>query len=338
MRRFILRTTIAAILGVAASAAVAQSGDALYRGKQIRMVVASGAGGGYDTYARVLIRHMGRHIPGEPTFVAQNMEGAGGITAANWAYNIAPKDGTTLLSPFNLNMLEPLFGNKLARFEPLKFEWLGSMGRQSATCAVLKTSGINSIEDAKKREVIMAASGATSNAATTPRIINEMIGSKFKVITGYGTTEGRLAVERGEAHGLCQAWATLKATMPGWLQNNLVNILVQTGSGRDKDLPNVPLLSELVQDATDKAVLRLLNLPEDAGRQFIMPPGTPPEMVAVLRKAFDATMTDPDFLAEATKAILDIDPIDGATIQRLLTEAYAAPAPVVARASALMGR
>jgi tripartite-type tricarboxylate transporter receptor subunit TctC len=327
-----------AVAAIASHGAVAQSSEPPYKGKQIKMVIASGPGGGYDTYARVLSRYMPKHIPGEPTFINQNMDGAGGITAANWAYNIAPKDGTVILSPFNSVMFEPLFGNKAAKYDPLAFAWLGSIGKQPAVCVTWKASPVTSLEDAKARESIMAASGIASNSATTPKIINEMIGTKFKIVPGYGTTEGRLAVERGEADGLCQAWGTLRTTVPGWLQNNQVNILVQTGSARDKELPNVPLLSDLVSSPTDKAVLKLLNLPEDAGRPFIMPPGTPVEMAAILRKAFQATMSDPEFLAEAQKVSMDIDPVDGMEIQTMLAAAYASPAPVVARASSLLGR
>jgi len=330
---------LALAAGLLASAgAAAQSDESLFKGKQMRMVIASGAGGGYDTYARVVSRHMARHIPGQPAFVNQNMDGAGGLNAANWAFNVAPKDGTVILSPFNSIFYEPLFGNKAAQYDPRKFEWLGSVGKQQQTCLTWHTSPIKTIEDAMKREAVFAASGAASNSATTPKIVNQMIGTKFKVITGYGSTESRLAVERGEAEGLCQSWGTLKTAAPGWLQNKQITVLLQTGSSRQKDLPDVPLLSEKVSGAENQAVLALLNFPEDAGRPFVMPPGSPAPMVAALRKAFDATVADKEFLAEANKVAMEIEPMSGAEVQRLLAAAYETPQPLIVKATELLNR
>ncbi len=318
--------------------ATAQSDESLFKGKQMRMVIASGAGGGYDTYARVVSRFMVRHIPGQPAFINQNMDGAGGLTAANWAFNVAPKDGTVILSPFNSIFYEPLFGNKAAQYDPRKFEWLGSVGKQQQTCLTWHTSPIKTIEDAMKRETVFAASGAASNSATTPKIVNQMIGTKFKVITGYGSTESRLAVERGEAEGLCQSWGTLKTAAPDWWQNKQITVLVQTGSSRQKDLPDVPLLSEKVSGAENRAVLALLNFPEDAGRPFVMPPGSPAPMVAALRKAFDATMADKEFLAEANKVAMEVEPMSGAEVQRLLVAAFATPQALIDKATELLNR
>lgn len=324
--------------GLAAEPLAAQSVESVYKGKQIRMVIASGPGGGYDTYARVLGRHIVKFIPGAPTIINQNMDGAGGVTAANWTYNIAPKDGTAILSPFNSTLFEPLFGNKAAQYDTRKFEWLGSIGKQQQTCLTWHTSPVKTLEDATKTEVVFAASGAASNSATTPKIVNEMLGTKFKVISGYGSTESRLAVERGEAVGLCQSWGTLKTAAPAWLQNKQINVLVQTGSSRQKDLPDVPLLSEKVSNPQDKAVLALLNLPEDAGRPFAMPPGSPAPLVAALRKAFDQTMADAGFLAEANKVAMEVDPVGGAELQRMIAEAFDSPAPLIERATRLLGR
>jgi tripartite-type tricarboxylate transporter receptor subunit TctC len=302
------------------------------------MVIASGPGGGYDTYARVLGRHMAKHIPGQPTMINQNMDGAGGVTAANWAYNIGAKDGTVIVAPYNTVLLEPLFGNKAAQYDTRKFEWIGSIGKQQQACFTWHTSKVTTIEDATKQEVIFAATGATSNSATTPRIINEMIGTKFKVISGYGSTEARLAVERGEAEGVCQSWGTLKTATPGWVQNKQINVLVQTGGSRQKDLPDVPLLAERVANPQDKAVLAFLNLPEDVGRPFAMPPGTPQHLVAALRKAFDVTMQDPAFLTEAEKVALEVDPVGGEMIQKLIAQAYDTPDALVKRAADLLSR
>src|SRR3954452_23497276 len=175
----------------------------VYAGKQIRMVIASGAGGGYDAYARALARHIGRHIAGNPAIISQNMPGAAGITATNWTYSIAPKDGTVILATYNALLAEPLYGNPAARYDVLKFEYIGSIGKQQNVCGTWHTSPIKTIEQAKTREVTVASTGATGNSASMPRILNGMLGTKFKLIMGYSTTEQRLAVERGEAEGIC---------------------------------------------------------------------------------------------------------------------------------------
>lgn len=308
------------------------------QGKTIALIIGSDAGGGFDTYSRALMRTMPKYLPGQPSIVLQYMPGATGITATNHLYNVAAKDGSVFGAISNSTLYEPLYGNQNAKYEPAKFGWLGSMGKQRPICVTWGASDIKSLEDAKKRIVAVSASSNTSNHATTPRLLNHLLGTKFKVITGYGSTESRLAVERGEAEGMCQSWGTLKTAAPSWLQNKQINVLVQTGSSRQKDLPDVPLLSEKVSDPQDKAVLALLNLPEDAGRPFAMPPGTPAPLVAALRKAFDQTMADEAFLAEADKVAMEVDPVGGADMQRLIAAAFDTPAPLIERATNLLGR
>src|SRR5215217_1694926 len=298
--------TLLALL--ASSDAAAQLANELYAGKQIRMVIASGAGGGYDAYARTLARHMSKHIPGNPSIINQNMPGAAGMTATNWAYTVAPKDGTVILATYNSLLAEPLYGNPAARFDPLKFAAVGSVSKQQNICATWHSSPIKTIEQAKSREVTVASTGATGNSATLPKILNTVLGTKFKVIIGYSTTESRLAVERGEVDGVCGlSWSTLKASNPDWVQNNRINILIQTGAKRQAELPNVPLIVDLVADPENKKVIELLAFAEEMGRPFVMPPETPKEMVTVIRRAFDATLKDPAFLTEAEKTLLEVD-------------------------------
>jgi tripartite-type tricarboxylate transporter receptor subunit TctC len=316
----------------------AQSSSAPYAGKQMRMVIASGAGGGYDTYARTLARHMGKYIPGNPNIVTQNMPGASGMTATNWTYTIAPKDGTVILATYNALLAEPLYGNSAARFDPLKLESIGSISKQQNICATWHSSPIKTIEQAKAREVTVASTGATGNSATLPKILNTVLGTKFKVIIGYSTTESRLAVERGEVDGVCGlSWSTLKASNPDWVQNNRINILIQTGGKPQVDLPNVPLIVDLVTNAEDKKVIELLAFAEEMGRPFVMPPETPKEMVAVIRRAFEATLKDPGFLAEAEKTMLEVDPITGEEMEQMLKRAYATPKALVQRAAEFSG-
>jgi tripartite-type tricarboxylate transporter receptor subunit TctC len=330
------KTTIAAVtaLGLlAGSDALAQS-PGLYSGKQIRMVIASGAGGGYDAYGRALARYIGKYLPGNPSIIDQNMPGAAGITATNWTYSIAPKDGTVILATYNALLAEPLYGNPAARYDVLKFEYIGSIGKQQNICGTWHTSPIKTIEQAKAREVTVAATGSTGNSASMPRILNGMLGTKFKLIMGYSTSGQRLAVERGEAEGICGlSWSTLKASNPDWTQNHRLNVLVQTGSKAQADLPKVPLLIDLVSSPDDKKVIELLSFYQDMGRPLMMPPGTPKEMVTAVRNAFNATMKDPDFLADAQKSNLEVDPVTGEEMEQIIREAYTAPKALAQKAA-----
>jgi tripartite-type tricarboxylate transporter receptor subunit TctC len=318
--------------------AAAQSPNALYAGKQIRMVIASGAGGGYDAYGRTLARYMGKYIPGNPNIISQNMPGAAGITATNWTYSVAPKDGTVILATYNSLLAEPLFGNPAARYDPLKLESIGSISGQQNICATWHSSPIKTIEQAGTREVTVASTGATGNSATLPKILNAVLGTKFKVIIGYSTTEARLAVERGEVDGVCGlSWSTLKASNPDWVQNNRINILIQTGSKPQAGLTNVPLIVDLVSDLENKKVVELLAFAEEMGRPFMMPPDTPKEMVAVIRRAFDSTLKDPGFLADAEKTLLEVDPLTGEAMEQMLKRAYAMPKALVQKAAEFSG-
>jgi tripartite-type tricarboxylate transporter receptor subunit TctC len=340
-RRFVAIRGTATVLGALAALSGGGDGTAqaqVYAGKQIRMVIASGAGGGYDTYGRLMTRHMGKYIPGNPTFVTQNMQGASGITATNWTYTVAPKDGTVMLATYNAIMAEPLYGNPAARFDPRKFESVGSISKQQNICATWHTSPIKTIADAKTREVTVASTGATGNSATLPKILNTILGTKFKLILGYSTTEARLAVERGEVDGICGlSYSTLKASNPDWIINKRINVLLQTGAKAQAGLETVPVLVDLVPNADDKKVIELISFPEEIGRPFVMPPGTPKEMVTLVRRAFDAALKDPALRTEAEKTMLEVDPVTGEEMEQLLIRAYDTPKPLVQRAIELGG-
>jgi tripartite-type tricarboxylate transporter receptor subunit TctC len=319
-------------------AASAQTAAPVYAGKQIRMVIASGAGGGYDVYARVMAAHMVDHIPGHPAIVPENMPGAGGMVAINWAFNAAPKDGSVILSSFNVILEAALFKDKAAKFDPRNFAAIGSIGKQQNICATWYTSPIKTIDQAKEKELVTPAEGVNSNSATLPLILNNMLGTKFKVITGYSTSGLRLALERGEVDALCGlSWTTLKASNPDWYTNHRLNVLVQTGEKAQADLPDVPVLINLVSNPEDKQILRLLEFPGELGRPFLMPPGTPDDMVAVIRKAFEDTMKDPAFLADAKKSLLDVDPVLGEEMHKIIADAYATPDALVEKAKPFSG-
>jgi tripartite-type tricarboxylate transporter receptor subunit TctC len=337
------RGMLARVLGFAAAAAIAvwpasaQAPQPFYKGKQIVMLIASGAGGGYDTYARALARYMPKYIPGNPTIVPKNVPGAGGLIAGNTLYNNNTADGLTFAALTNGVAMDPLFGEAAARFDAQKFAWLGSMGKLENICVTWQGSPITRIEQAKTREVPVSASGATGNSAIMPKIVNQFLGTKFKVIGGY--TEGSgvtLALERREVDGVCGlSYSTLRTMRPDWFRDKKLNIILQIGLHKLKDLPDVPSAIDLVSDPDSKKVLELILIRQEMGRPFALPPGTPTDRVAILRSAFEAALKDPAFIAEAGELQLEIDPLTGREIADLLTTAYSAPKPIVARAAQL---
>jgi tripartite-type tricarboxylate transporter receptor subunit TctC len=329
---------LALLFAFAHERAGAQAQAPFYRGKQINMVIASGAGGGYDTYARALARHMSKHIPGNPTIVPRNLPGAGGLIAANTLYNNTPADGLSFAALTNGAAMDPLFGERAARFDAQKFNWIGSIGKLDNICVTWQGSPLTRIEQAKAREVAVSASGAGGNSSIMPKILNQFLGTKFKVIGGYTEGSGTtLALERGEVDGVCGlSYSTLKTMHPDWFRDRKVNIIVQIGLEKQRDLPDVPNALDLVANPEDKQVLSLILARQEMGRPFATPPGVSADRVAILRAAFEATLKDPAFLADAEKLQMEVDPLTGAEIEALLRNAYAAPRPIVQRAAQLV--
>jgi len=336
IRIFALLLAACAILAVP-SGAGAQPARDFYKGKQITMLVSTAAGGGYDTYARTLARHMRKHIPGNPGIVPRNMPGADGAIAAGALYNSVPRDGLTFAALTNGIAMDPLFDRFVGRFDAQKFSWIGSIGKLMNVCVTWHTSAVKTIEQARQREVIVSASGATSNSVMMPKIANQLLGTRFKVIPGYSDPDVTLAMERGEVDGVCGlAYTTLKATRPQWFRDNRLNILLQIGLTKFPDLPNVPSAVELLSSPADRTVLELILIRQEMGRPFAAPPGIPSERLAILRRAFDATLKDPAFLSDAARLQMEIDPLDGPAIEALLAKAYNAPRDVVAAAAQLV--
>ncbi len=302
------------------------------------MLVGSGAGGGYDVYARTFARFWTNHIPGHPNIIAKNMPAAAGLAAASTLYTSAEHDGSIIGAFTNGAAMDPLFGNPGAHYDALKFNWLGSIGKLENVCFTWHTSPVRTIAAARDRDVIVAAAGATSNSAIVPKMLNALIGTRFKVVSGYDTGSGlTMAVERGEAEGICGlSWSTIKASRPHWIADNALNVIVQMGLNKLRDLPNVPSALDLIDEPQNKQVMELILIRQEAGRPFAAPPGTPAERVAALRRAFQDTLTDPDFVAEAAKAQLEIEPMTGEDIAAMLAKAYAAPQGVVERAAELV--
>jgi tripartite-type tricarboxylate transporter receptor subunit TctC len=335
-RGLALLLTACAALAVA-SGARAQTAQEFYKDKQITMLVSTAAGGGYDTYARTLARHMAKYIPGNPTIVPKNMPGADGAIAASALYNSTPRDGLTFAALTNGIAMDPLFGRFAGRFDAQRFSWIGSIGKLMNVCVTWETSAVKTIEQAREREVIVSASGATSNSVMMPRIANQLLGTKFKVITGYADPDVTLAMERGEVEGVCGlAYTTLKATRPQWFRDGKLNILLQIGLTKFPDLPNVPSALELLSKPEDRRVLELILIRQEMGRPFAAPPGVPAERLAILRRALEATLKDPTFLSDAARLQMEIDPLSGPEIEALLAKVYNAPKDVIAAAARLV--
>jgi tripartite-type tricarboxylate transporter receptor subunit TctC len=321
-------------------AAAAQTVKDFYRGKLITMIVGGGVGGGYDVYARAFARHMSQHIPGSPNIVPKNIPAAGGLAAANLLYTTDDRDGTVIGAFPNNVPMDPLFANPGARYDPLQLNWLGSIGKLQNVCATWHTSPVRTIAAARERDVIVAAAGAASNTAIMPRVLNALLGTRFKVVAGYDPGSGlTMAIERGEAEGICGlSWSTMKASRPHWIKDKLLNVIVQMGLEKLPDLPDVPAALDLTSDPQDRQVLELILQREETGRPFAAPPAVPADRVAALRQAFAETLKDPEFIGQATKLALEIEPLAGEEIHALLMQAYASPARILRRAIGLLER
>ena len=309
----------------------AQSVEEFYRGRTVTVLVGFTAGGGYDLYARLLGRHMGRYIPGNPTMVVQNMPGAGSMKATQYVYGVAPKDGLTLATVSRGMVTEPLLN--AANFDPTKLTWLGTITSETSVCATWKTSPVKTWDDMFKREFSLGGSAVGADPDTFALILRNVFGAKVKLVTGYpGGNDINLAMERSEVDGRCGwSWTSLKSQKQ-WLPN--INVLVQFNLEKNTDLPDVPWALERAASDEQRQVLRLLIAPQYVGRPFFSSPDIPAERKAALRAAFDATMKDPEFLAEAAKADMEISPVSGATIDAFVAELYKTPKDVVAKAAA----
>ncbi len=327
-----------AVLGAVTSASAQE--DTYFKGKDITLLIGFGPGGGYDTYGRLFARHFGRFVPGNPTVVPKNDPAAGGMKVANYIYSVAKKDGTELALFQSATALEPLFGTQEANYETTKFTWVGNMDSDVAGCGVWKHTGIKSWEDLKTRETTFGATGPGAVTAIHPRVAGTLTGLKIKVITGYtGTRDINLAMQRGEVDGTCGMYmASIRSQYQQNVDAGELIIWMTFGKERTKDFPKVPTVFELVKTDDERKLADLIFGSDAIGRPISAPPGLAPERAATLRKAFDAMVKDPDFLAEATKIGLSIDPMSGEEVQKRFVSLLATPKPVVEKAMAAMGR
>jgi tripartite-type tricarboxylate transporter receptor subunit TctC len=304
-----------------------------YRGTRINFVIGYGPGGGYDAYARLLARFIGDHIPGKPTIVAQNMPGAGSRGAANWLYNIAPKDGTVIAMLSQATPTDQALDQPGIQFDVRKFNWIGNMVVVNNIMFVSVATGIKTIDDAKKKVLTIGATGASSPSVLYPQVSNNLLGTKFKIVSGYpGGGDINLAVERREVDGRgSDSWASLKANKSAWLRDRKVNILFQIGLKREADLPDVSLWSELAQNGEQREILEVLSGDVAVGRPILTAPDVPADRVMALRQAFDDTMNDPKFIEAATQAQMYLNPIGGAELQQIVSRVVSASPETTAK-------
>ncbi len=317
------------------SAAHAQDAAEFYRGRTVSLIAGFNPGGGADTYARLVARHLGKHIPGTPTVVVRNMQGAGSVIAANHIYNVSAKDGSELgLFAGNIT-IDPLIGGTQHKYDARKFNWIGAPSSDSNVCLSRPESTFKTIDDVIRREMITGTAGTSTY--DFPLVMNNVIGAKFKLVKGYGGSAAlRLAMERGEIEGFCGVGYHSMRT--AGLTEGRANILVQVGLARNPHMPNVPFIFDYAKEDQDRQIFRLVFGWLDLERPIGAPPGVPQERVKALRDAFDRAMKDPALLADAEKAQVGIEPMSGSAIAAFVDEAYRTPADVAAKAAQMLGR
>jgi tripartite-type tricarboxylate transporter receptor subunit TctC len=327
---------LAAML-VSVSPSHAQSVAEFYKGKQLSMVIGSAPGGAYDGWARVLARHMGKHIPGNPTFVPHNMPGAGTLVAANHIYSVAPKDGTVIGGISREAPLAPLTGTTEARFDAQKFTWLGSPTDETVVCVAHKRSGVHSFADLQQKELIVGDTGPGTGTYVFPRVLNAILGTKFKPITGFpGGAQVFLAIEKTEVDGICQSLDAIARRMESGIKDGTYALLFQGGAEPHPTIKNVPFALDLAKTEEQKQALNFVFAGLGIGRPFLAPPDIPADRARALRAAFDATMKDPEFIEEAKKQTLEVEPVSGEKIAGILQKLYATPRPIVDRISRIL--
>ena len=336
LRKFAgLAGAVLAMLGLA-GAARAQSPQEFYKNRNVDEYVGYSTGGAYDFYARVIGRHMGRHMPGNPGLIPRNMEGAGSLRLANWLYRVAPRDGSAFGTIGRGIAFDPLLIGKGDQFDAVKFNWIGSANNEVSVCVALKDSGITKFEDLFTKELTVGGTGTSADTDQFPRVLNGVLGTHFKIVEGYpGGSEVLLAMERGEVSGRCGwSWSSVKSTHKSWIDEKKMIVLVQLSLNRHPELPDVPLVTDFAKTEEQRQILKMVFARQVMGRPYVAPPNVPEDRVAALRKAFMDTMVDPAFVTEADKAQLEINPVSGEDVDKLVKEVYATPPDVVAKAKA----
>ena len=321
------------LTGVAASA---QPGEP-YAGKTVSVIIGFGPGGGYDLWGRTVARNIGKHLPGKPTVIPQNMPGAGSYVAASHLYNAAPKDGTVLGIIARDVALGPLTGAPGARFDATKFSWIGTPTKEHNVCIAYHTAAVKTANDLRDKQLILGDTGPGTGTRSYPKVLNGLLGFKFKLVGGFqSSADVFLAMERGEVDGICESLDSVNARRPDWISSKKVAVLVQSGSVSHPDLKGVPLVLDHARTAEERQVIEFLYAGQEIGRPFVAPPDLPPERLRMLRAAFDATMKDADFIADAKRSKLEVEPEDGAHLAALIGKIYATPRAIIDRVGNLI--
>lgn len=340
LMRIVAASSVAAVcVGGALSTAVSDSDiGEFYKGKTVTMLIGTSSGGDVDARARMVARYMGRHIPGQPNLLARNMPGAVGVVAANWLYNVAPKDGTVIHAVMQGMPVHQALGGQGVEFDAAKFLWIGNTVEGTNVVVTWHASGIASVADAKTRVVSMGAPGTANNCVFYPLLLNALVGTKFKVITGYpGGNDVNLAIERGEVEGRgCGTWTGWLSTKPDWVESRKINVLAQGALTRAADLAEVPTLIDLAANEFDRSVMRFMSSDGAYSRAYATTPGVPANRLEALRRAFDATMRDAEFAAEAKRTDRELSPSRGEEVQKVVAAVVATPKDVVAYARRIL--
>jgi tripartite-type tricarboxylate transporter receptor subunit TctC len=323
---------------VARASAQPASDSGFYKGKTIALITSTGVGGTYDVVARLIARHMPRYIPGNPTMIVENMPGGGNVLATNYMYNIAPKDGTAIATIHSAMPLQQVLNSGGIRYDADKFDWLGSTGPQNEVILVWHTAGIKTIAQATEKEIILGGTGAGAGIVLLPAVVNNLLGTKFKIVSGYRSSEDiNLGMERGEVQARAFSIGSITSQHPDWISDHKADFLVQSGTRRDKALPDVPLLTELAKNDEQRQIAKLVASPPALGQPYVAPPGVPADRLATLRNALAATFRDPGFLADAAKIRFTIEPMSADEVGQIVHDTVNAPPVIVAKAKTAMG-
>jgi tripartite-type tricarboxylate transporter receptor subunit TctC len=333
--------TVAGLVGLillsAAAPAAAQPAPNALSGKTFKMIIGFGVGGGYDLWARAVAAHLGNHLPGNPTLVPQNMPAGGSLAAANYLYEVAPKDGTVLGLIGRDAPLAPITGVSGARFDPTKMSWIGTPTKETNICIAYHAAAVQSVYDLYDKELVMGDVGPGSGTHAYPKALAALLGMKFRLVSGYpSSADIFLAMERGEVQGICESLDSVRSRRPDWIATKQVAILFQGAPQANPQLKGVPLARELARNDEERAAIDFLYAGQGIGRPFAAPPNLPPDTLKMLRDAFDATMQDPEFIADVKKQKFDLDPVNGAGLAGLINKIYATPKPIVDKVTALV--
>jgi tripartite-type tricarboxylate transporter receptor subunit TctC len=320
-----------------AAPANAQSQSEVFAGKNITVIIGFGPGGGYDMWGRIVARNIGKHLPGKPNVIAQNMPGAGSYVAASHIYGVAAKDGTVFAIIARDAALGPLSGAPGARFDATKFSWIGTPTKEHNVCIANQTAAVKSVQDLREKQLILGDTGPGTGTRSYPKVLNALLGFKFKLVGGFqSSADVFLAMERGEVDGICESLDSVINRRPDWISSKKVTVLLQAGATPHAELKDVPNVLDLARNAEERQALEFLYAGQEIGRPFAAPPDLPADRLKLLRDAFSATMKDAEFIADAKRSKLELNPDDGEHLAALIKNIYATPKPIIEKVTELI--